>query len=393
VLFSLVSVQAINNGLGLLPPMGYNTWNDFECKVTAQNLMGAADAIVRQGLDKAGYVYVNLDDCWAVGRLPNGTVYADPKTFPKGMKPVSDYIHSKGLKFGIYTDRGTLTCQDRPGSQGFEIIDAQTYADWGVDYLKEDSCHASNDHNVAFKQYGQMRDGLNRTGRPIFFSLCGWADWYAPVGASLGNSWRISGDCTNWQSVLRAINTNAKLTLYARPGGWNDPDMLIGSSNTTAFHLLDYQSRTMFSLWSVMTAPLLIGSNIINLSPYDLATYSNSRVIAINQDALGLQGRRVAGGDLVAVFPQGSQSTYNVWAKPLAKKGQVATLFINTATSPQSVTCNTACMSLAGITSASYNVYDVWANKMIGTTSPQKGWTVQSLKENGGSQTLLFVPN
>jgi len=383
-------VEGLPNGLALLPQMGYNTWNDFQCVVNSQNIMDAADAVVRQGLNKVGYTFVNLDDCWAQGRLPNGTVYPS-STFPNGMKAVADYVHSKGLKFGIYTDRGTKTCAGRPGSEGYEIIDAQTYADWGVDYLKEDSCNAPGDHPTAFKQYGQMRDALNATGRKIFFSLCGWADWYAPVGASLGNSWRISGDCVNWPSVMNAININANLPSYAGPGGWNDPDMLIGSSNQSAFHLLPYQSRTQFSLWAVMTAPLLIGSNIIQLSPWDLATYSNKRVIAVNQDPAAKQGIRVAGGNLVQVFPESGQSTWNVWAKAL-HNGNTAFVFINSLNKAQSVKCDSSCMKAAGLSKTLYDIYDVWANQRIGSASPSAGWTSGLLQDNGGSQMLLFVP-
>jgi len=392
LLIGVRNVLALENGLGRLPQMGYNTWNDFGCNVRAQDLMDAADAVIRQGLDTAGYTYVNLDDCWAKGRDRNGVIYPDPIGFPKGMAVVTDYVHSKGLKFGIYTDRGTMTCARRPGSFGYEIVDAQTYASWGVDYLKEDSCFASNDHATAFQEYGRMRDALNATGRPIFFSLCGWADWYAPPGASLGNSWRISGDCTTWPTVLTAINVNAQLAKYAAPGGWNDPDMLIGSNTSTSFHLLPYQSRTMFSLWAVMAAPLLIGSNIKSLSPWDLATYSHKGLIAINQDALGKQGIRVGGANLVSARPNPNQTTWNVWAKPLAAQGQVALHFINAAVNAQDVTCDNACFKRAGLTAASYKIIDVWSGNQIGKALLGRGYTAKGLQDNGGSVTLLFVP-
>jgi len=291
-------IHSIDNGVGLTPGMGYNTWNDYRCNIKADDIKGAADAMIRYGLDKIGYEYVNIDDCWQVSRLSNGTIIADPKNFPDGIKSVADYIHQKGLKVGIYSDRGDLTCQGRPGSLNYEKIDAATYAAWGVDYLKEDSCYASDNHQVAFSQYAKMRDSLNVTGRPIYFSLCGWNDWYSPVGKTLGNSWRIAGDCYDWPSVLKAIDTNAPLYPYADIGGWNDPDMLIGSSNKTAFKLTQIQSRMMFSLWSVMTAPLLIGSNIVDLSDWDLETYSNKDIIDVDQDVGGSQGKRIAGGNL-----------------------------------------------------------------------------------------------
>ena len=215
------------------------------------------------------------------------------------MKPVADYVHSKGLKFGIYSDRGTATCVGRPGSEGHETIDAQTYAKWGVDLLKEDSCSAPTDHNTSFKQYALMRDALNATGRPIYFALCGWSSWYAPVGSTLGNSWRFGYDVNGWNSAYSnsiAAQANPKLNLAADagPGGWNDPDALIGTSNKTAVHMTEKQSRTQFSLWATMAAPLEIGSNILHMNDYDLETYMNTEVIAIDQDALGKQGSVVA---------------------------------------------------------------------------------------------------
>ena len=271
--FLLEPSEALDNGLARTPAMGYNTWNDYRCNISAEKVKAAADALVVQGLSKLGYTYVNVDDCWAAGRHPNGTIYADPTTFPDGIKPVVEYVHSLGLKFGIYTDRGNLTCAGRPGSKGFEDLDAQTYASWGVDYLKEDSCYAGQGHEEAFAQYAKMRDALNATGRPVYFSLCGWNAWYAPAGGALGNSWRIAGDCNTWNSVLTAIDINAALSSFAGPGGWNDPDMLEGSTNATATFLTPLQSRTMFSIWSIMSAPLLIGSNMRNLSSWDLETY------------------------------------------------------------------------------------------------------------------------
>ena len=254
--------------------------------------MKVADAFARLGLHKYGYEYINIDDCWATGRnKTTGAIIEDPKAFPEGMKAVADYVHSKGLKFGIYTDRGTATCVGRPGSQGYEKIDAETYASWGCDYLKEDSCNAPTDHETAFKQYGIMRDALNATGRHIFFALCGWSNWYAPVGKTLGNSWRYGYDVNNWQSAWgNSIDAATSVATYAGPGGWNDPDALIGTSPSAAVHMTKTQSRTQFSLWAVMAAPLIIGSNILNLSAYDLETYINTEVIGVNQDPLGIQG-------------------------------------------------------------------------------------------------------
>jgi len=306
--------------------------------------------------------------------------------FPNGIKYVADNVHSKGLKFGIYTDRGTKTCAGRPGSQGYEKKDADTYASWGVDYLKEDSCNAPDDHNTAFQQYGTMRDALNATGKQIYFSLCGWNSWYAPVGWSLGNSWRIAGDCNTWPNVLNAIDTNVPLAQYAYPGGWNDPDMLLGSDSSTAAHLSPIQSRTMFSLWSVMTAPLLIGSNIRKLNAWDLETYSNAEVIKVNQDPLGKQATRLAGGNLA----QGTaKSTFNVWGKKV--QNGAALLFLNNGNTDADVTCPASCFTALGFQSTDQlKVRDLWTHMDNGTVSAT-GYTAKKVPANGGSFTFLFT--
>jgi alpha-galactosidase len=373
--------------VGRTPAMGYNTWNDFRCNINQNDILSSADAMVSQGLNKLGYVYVNIDDCWAKSRASDGTIQADSTAFPNGMKYIADYVHSKGLKFGIYSDRGTQTCAGRPGSQGYEKKDADTYASWGVDYLKEDSCHASDDHNTAFQQYGSMRDALNATKREIYFSLCGWNSWYAPQGWTLGNSWRIAGDCNTWPNVLNAIDTNEPLTQYARPGGWNDPDMLIGSDSSTAAHLTPTQSRTMFSLWSVMAAPLLIGSNIRKLNTWDLQTYSNEEVIAVDQDHAGRQGQRLAGGNL---YQGSNKSTYNVWGKRL-EDGSAVLLFLNNDNKADDITCPASCFTAMGFQSTDHlHVRDLWAHTNSSSTVPATGYTAKAVPANGGSFTLKF---
>jgi len=385
VLFCL-GCFALNNGVGRTPAMGYNTWNDFRCDINAQDIRNAADAIVRQGLDKLGYHYVNMDDCWAKGRNADGTVYPDPAGFPQGIKVVADYVHSKGLKFGIYTDRGNHTCAGRPGSLGYEAIDAKTYASWGVDYLKEDSCYATQDHETAFAEYGKMRDALNATKREIYFSLCGWNSWYSPVGWTLGNSWRIAGDCNTWPNVLNAIDTNAPLAANARPGGWNDPDMLLGSSTGTAAGLPPQQARTMFSMWCVMTAPLLIGSRIIQLNAWDLQTYTNKELIDINQDPSGIQGQRVAGGNLI----QGSTTNFNVWAKKL-HDGSYAVIFLNNADHEQDITCDQACFQKMGIPSGrTVRVRDLWYHKDL-PSFESGSFTSKSVPKGGASVVYKFT--
>jgi alpha-galactosidase len=285
---------SLDNGLGLTPQMGYNTWNDFRCDgLTASSVQQIADRIVELGLDKLGYRYLNIDDCWSNELSSSGQLIEDPSAFPDGMRALVDYVHARGLFFGIYTCRGTRTCAFRPGSKNLEHHHAEQFASWGIDYVKEDSCFASNEHHHAFDEYATMRDALNSTGRPIFFSLCGWNAWYAPRGASLANSWRIAPDCDEWANVYVAIRTNEQLAAFAGPGGWNDPDMLVGSDTNAAVHLSPQQVQTQFSMWAVMASPLLIGSSILHMPPTDLATYSNDEVIRIDQDPLGVQGEPV----------------------------------------------------------------------------------------------------
>jgi len=382
ILLLIGIVESINNGLGRTPQMGYNTWNDFRCNISENDIIEAAQAIVRQKLNLVGYEYVNMDDCWAQGLYPNGTIYPDPVTFPNGIAYIADYVHSLGLKFGLYTDRGNNTCAGRPGSWGHEQIDADTYASWGVDYLKEDSCNAPQYHPWAFDEYAKMRDALNSTNRPIFFSLCGWNVWYSPIGNQLGNSWRIAGDCNPWSSVLNAIDVNAPLYENAGPGGWNDPDMLLGSDPHTASYLTQAQSRTMFSMWSVMAAPLLIGSNIRNLSTYDLTTYSNTEVIAIDQDILGYQGRRVAGGNLTGP----NNVSTNVWGKRLAN-GDLALIFLNNHDHTTIIGCSLTCFNKLGfLNGVTFSVRDLWAHTNNGTTT-SNGYNVSV--EGGGASVLV----
>ena len=413
--------------------------------------MKVADEFVKLDLKKYGYEYINIDDCWCTSRnATTGELVPDPKAFPDGMKAVADYVHKAGYKFGMYTDRGPRTCAGRPASGGHETTDAKTFAGWGVDYLKEDSCNAPGDHPTAFKEYGYMRAALNATGREIYFSLCGWNSWYAPVGATLGNSWRIAGDCNAWPSVWNAISVNSKLAKDAGPGGWNDPvrhkdyafewrsfalsafmliaslssyrvvcrqDMLVGSSAGSAVANTPDQARTQFSLWSVMAAPLLIGSNILNLSPWDLETYTNAEVIAVDQDPLGAQGTIVQSScasdtlDLagyLAANPQprayrsgepfagGVPACQQVWSKAMADTNTRAMAFVNyDASGKKTVTCDAACLKGAGFAqgSGSLTVRDLWAHKTVATVAlgaNGKGFSLD-VGANGASRTLLVT--
>ena len=269
--------------------MGWSSWNKFGCKISENLIRETIDAIESTGLLKVGYEYINIDDCWQSSRDKNGSIIPDPKTFPHGIKPLVDYAHSKGLKFGIYSDAGTLTCEHRPGSLGFEEIDAKTYAEWGVDYLKYDNCHNNNIKSQI--RYEKMRDALKKSGRNIFYSICNWGlDNVVKWGKKVGNSWRTTKDIKdNWKSMIRIIDINNKWYNYSGPGGWNDPGMLeVGNGG---MNLEEY--KTHFGLWAISKAPLIIGCDVTNMTKEIKNILMNREVIAINQDSLGEQGRKI----------------------------------------------------------------------------------------------------
>ena len=283
-----LTTLALNNGLGLTPQMGWNSWNHFGCNINETVIRGAADSLVATGLRDLGYVYVNIDDCWAVhdSRSPSGTLVPDPTKFPSGISGLADYVHSLNLKLGIYSDAGSNTCQGQPGSLGHETVDALTFADWGVDYLKYDNCY--NENLPSPGRYVPMRDALNATGRPIFFSLCNWGtDDTTSWAPMVGNSWRTTGDISDkWSSMKSNFRQNAEHPEVAGPGGWNDPDMLeIGNGGMTT---VEYQ--THFTLWALVKAPLIIGCDLTQMTADTSSILSNSEVIGISQDLLGQQG-------------------------------------------------------------------------------------------------------
>ena len=283
--------------------MGWNSWNFFAGKVTDKDIRDAADQMVSTGMKDAGYIYVNIDDTWEGERDASGVLHPNSK-FPD-MKALADYVHSKGLKIGIYSGPGTKTCARFAGSLDHEVQDAQLYASWGIDYLKYDLCsfrkdvmakQAPNDKAAQMRlmiaAYEKMGKALKATGRPIVYSLCqyGWdAPWeWAP--ALGGNLWRTTGDIqANWMSIVDIINQNAGLAKYAGPGHWNDPDMLeVGNGKLTLA-----ENRAHFSMWAMLAAPLLAGNDLPNMKPEVKAILTNKDVIAIDQDKLGRQGTRV----------------------------------------------------------------------------------------------------
>ncbi|KAK6121772.1 hypothetical protein DH2020_044487 [Rehmannia glutinosa] len=278
-------ILQLNNGLARTPQMGssvvpQNHTKYFWCFLTA-------DALISTGLAKLGYTYVNIDDCWS----DLGQLVPDSKTFPSGINHLADYVHSKGLKLGIYSDAGAFTCQVRPGSLFHESDDAERFASWGVDYLKYDNCF-----NLGIepeKRYPPMRDALNATGRSIFYSICEWGVHDPALWAGkVGNSWRTTDDIKDsWASMTTIADLNDKWAAYAGPGGWNDPDMLeVGNGGMT------YQEyRAHFSIWALMKAPLLIGCDVRNMTAETYEILSNEEVISVNQGLGGpLSGQRLA---------------------------------------------------------------------------------------------------
>jgi alpha-galactosidase len=298
--------------------MGWNSWNKFGCNIREELVRRAADEMVSSGLAKAGYQYIVIDDCWHGKRDGEGRITADPDKFPSGIKALSDYVHSKGLKFGIYSDAGATTCGGRPGSRGHEYQDAIQYAAWGVDYLKYDWCDTGTLDAQA--SYLTMSDALRSTGRPIVFSMCEWGTAKPWLWAqSVGNLWRTTGDIwDHWQGkktyslgMMDIVDLQAGLSAFAGPGHWNDPDMLeVGNGGMTA-----EEYRTHFSLWAELAAPLMAGNDLSKMTPETREILTNSEVIAIDQDSLGKQGDRVVkNGDL------------EVWSRPLAGGGRAVVL-------------------------------------------------------------------
>ena len=299
------------------PPMGWNSWNFFAGKVTEQDIRNAADQMVATGMKDAGYIYINIDDTWEGERDANGVLHTNSK-FPD-MKALADYVHSKGLKIGIYSGPGTKTCAGYAASLDHEAQDAELYASWGIDYLKYDLCSfrrdvmaakAPNDKaeqmRLMIAAYGKMGKALKDAGRPIVYSLCqyGWdAPWeWAP--ALGGNLWRTTGDVqANWGSIYNIINQQAGLAKYAGPGHWNDPDMLeVGNGKLTLA-----ENRAHFSMWAMLAAPLLAGNDLPNMKPEIKAILTNRDVIAIDQDKLGRQATH-----------DYSDGEVDVWSRPLS---------------------------------------------------------------------------
>ena len=340
--------RPLDNKLARTPPMGWNSWNHFGCDVSGQLIRETADAMAKSGMRDAGYQYLVIDDCWQVARDAAGRLVADSVRFPGGMKPLAEYVHSKGLKFGLYTDAGRQTCQRRPGTYGSEEIDARTFAEWGVDYVKEDWCNSEGLDGPT--QYAKFRDALAKAGRPIVFSICEWGsnrpwEW----GPRTGNLWRTTGDIGDrWASMIALLDLNAQYALAASPGAWNDPDMLeVGNGGMT-----EDEYRAHFSLWALMAAPLMAGNDVRTMAASTRDILLNKEVVAVDQDSLGVQGMLV----------QEPAPDLQVWAKLLSDGSRAVVLFNRSALQ----TVITASWRALGIRGPA-RVRDLWAHADLGT--------------------------
>jgi alpha-galactosidase len=390
LLLAASNAKALENGLARTPPMGWNSWNKFGCDVNETLIREMADAMVNTGMRNAGYQYIVIDDCWqASNRDEEGNIVPDPKRFPSGIKALADYVHAKGLKFGLYSDAGTYTCAGhRPGSKSYELQDAKQYATWGVDYLKYDWCNTEGQD--APESYAKMRDALIAAGRPIAFSICEWGisnpwTWAQDVG----NLWRTTGDITDsWSNegvkkgqsmaafgpppagapegfepplapvdmflgFLQILDRQENLADYAGPGHWNDPDMLeVGNGG---MKIEEY--RAHFSLWAILAAPLIAGNDLRNMKPAIREILTNKEIIAVNQDVLGKQGRRIKrNGDM------------DIWMKELSG-GKRAVAFLNRGESALNMTVTWAELGLSSMQSLA--VRDLWQHKDLGTYKSQ----------------------
>jgi alpha-galactosidase len=355
------ALQAGAQGLAATPPMGWNSWNHFAEKVNDADVRAAADALVSSGMRDAGYIYVNIDDTWEGERDAQGVIHTNSK-FPD-MKALADYVHSKGLKLGIYSSPGPKTCAGYPGSYQHEEQDAKTYAAWGIDYLKYDSCsfgdimkrESGGDRAKSFAiqkaAYQKMHDALVATGRPIVFSLCQYGgydvwQWGTEVG---GNLWRTTGDIDDTYRRMAEIGfSQAGLSKFAGPGHWNDPDMLeVGNGG-----MKEEEYRQHMTLWVILAAPLLAGNDLSKMTPETLALLTNKEVIAVDQDPLGKQGDRVW-----------AQGPSEIWTKPLSG-GATAIALFNRAESARPITLD---LKEAGV-SEHAKLRDLWQGKEVQAT-------------------------
>lgn len=389
--------SAASDSLALTPPMGWNSWNGLGENVSEEYIRAVADSFITLGLKDAGYTYINLDDYWQGGRdSATGLLYPHPKRFPSGIKALSDYVHSKGLKLGIYSDAGTMTCGDQPGSYTYEEKDAKTFAEWGIDYLKYDYCYCddyvsgNNDYRKAIARYKAMGDALKATGRPMIYSICEWGPrspwlWGKEVG---GHLWRTSYDVGDkWEDprnehsqigILTSIDVMCDLERFAGPGGWNDPDMIVVGLGNKGYikggGCTEPEYRTQMSMWCMFSAPLIISCDVRNMNQETKNILLNKDVIAIDQDPLGKQAFRVWRKDGV-----------EAWKKPMAN-GRIAMAFLNRNSGPETVIVPYDQLELEK--GSAFDVYDVWKHENV----KQEEGSLSSKMNSHECQVYVLTP-
>ncbi|MEO8819467.1 MAG: glycoside hydrolase family 27 protein [Ginsengibacter sp.] len=368
--FTNIHAQKFEN-LALTPPMGWNSWNTFQTKINEELVKETADAMVSSGMKDAGYQYLVLDDGWmAMERDSAGNLVPDPKKFPHGMKALIDYVHSKGLKFGLYNCAGTKTCAGYPGTRGYEYQDARFYAQLGIDYLKFDWC--SSDGLNAKESYTTMSKALKVAGRPIVFSLCEWGqnkpwEW----AENVGQLWRTTGDISaifdgyvdhgTWKQtgVMPIADLQKGLRKYAGPGHWNDPDMLeVGNGMTTS------EDRAHFSLWCMLAAPLIAGNDIRKMSETTKGILTNKEVIAVDQDKMGVEGFVYKTMDSVEIYAKALSG--NDWAICFVNRsGELKTINFNWR---DELIEDTIFHHVLNANKTIYHVRDLWKKSNLGDT-------------------------
>ena len=370
------------------PPMGWVTWNMFKGDISEQLIKETADAMVESGLRDAGYKYVFIDDLWQGGRDNRNNIIPDPKKFPNGIKALADYVHSKGLKLGIYSDAAQLTCGGCTASYGFEEQDARTFASWGVDYLKYDYCNAPEDSATARLRYKTMADALSKSGRDIVLGICEWGqrngeEWCEHVGGQL---WRTSSDVRDmWKDIvnqggagiLDIINVTAPLSKQVRHGQWPDMDMLVVGLNGKGGPSSDLggvgctytEYQTQMSMWCMMSSVLALSNDLRHLTPEDKRILLNKEIIAIDQDPLGKAAERVV-----------NEVGHQVFVRPLAN-GSHAVAILNSGDKAQRLSVSFKQLGLTG----KYTVRDVWQHRDIARGATKWGGKVQA------HETKVFV--
>ncbi|TMC77219.1 MAG: glycoside hydrolase family 27 protein [Chloroflexi bacterium] len=345
-----MGIGRLSDGLAPTPPMGWNSWNRFGVKIDENLVLETAEAMVASGMRDAGYRYVVIDDGWmAPDRDRDGDFVADPEKFPSGIKALADRIHALGLRFGIYTDAGTKTCQDLPASLGYEFRDARRFAEWGVDYVKVDWCHTNGMGPRAL--YGKWAMAFHAARRPMVLSICEWGrsrpwEWAGAIGHLWRTCWDIQPD---WSSILTILDRQTELHPFAGPDHWNDPDMLeVGNGDLT-----DDQSRAHFALWSMLAAPLMAGTDLRTMSDETREILIAPEIVAIDQDAGGRQGRRLSrDGDI------------DTWVRDLAPEDSYAIAVLNRGSEAREVRVALEDIGVAPRTNV--RVRDLWRRIDVG---------------------------